>query len=146
MATKAPAPAPAAPDTGVTDQAQPSTAPAEPLPVSTPDPAPAAPGGLSSDERAELEALRAAVRAEKEAQKPAEPDAEARKAAALAAEVSAAMPQRHTYPDGSEVYGCPPWPELSPLQREAKAKREYAHSIGEGTRIPAGNDPFGTGE
>ncbi|OUM01763.1 hypothetical protein [Variovorax sp. JS1663] len=26
--------------------------------------------------------------------------------------------QIHTYPDGSAVNGCPPWPEKSPLQRQ----------------------------
>lgn len=29
--------------------------------------------------------------------------------------------QTHTYPDGSSVVGCPPWPEKSPKQRAAEA-------------------------
>lgn len=28
--------------------------------------------------------------------------------------------QTHTYPDGSFVVGCPPWPEKSPKQRAAE--------------------------
>ena len=28
--------------------------------------------------------------------------------------------QTHTYPDGSSVVGCPPWPEKSPKQRAAE--------------------------
>jgi len=63
------------------------------------------------------------------------------KAARQAAEVAAAMPQTHVYPDGSERRGCPPWPELSPLQEEQEAKRKQAVEMGEGTKLTTGDDP-----
>lgn len=33
------------------------------------------------------------------------------------------MNETHTYPDGSQRVGCAPFPELSPLQEAALAKR-----------------------
>lgn len=30
---------------------------------------------------------------------------------------------KHTYPDGSEVFGCPPFPDKSPLEQQAAALR-----------------------
>lgn len=63
------------------------------------------------------------------------------KAARQAAEVAAAMPQTKVYPDGSERRGCPPWPELSPLQEEQAQKRKQAEEMGEGTKLTAGDDP-----
>lgn len=63
------------------------------------------------------------------------------KAARVAAEVAAAMPQTKVYADGSERRGCPPWPELSPLQEEQEQKRKQAEAMGEGTKLTAGDDP-----
>lgn len=34
------------------------------------------------------------------------------------------MSEIYTYPDGSQVYGVPPFPELSPIQRAEIAARE----------------------
>lgn len=37
------------------------------------------------------------------------------------AEEPVVMNQVHTYPDGSQVVGCPPFPKKSPIERAAEA-------------------------
>lgn len=49
----------------------------------------------------------------------------------------------HTYPDGSQVVGVPPFPDKSPLERDAELRRQHAaaHGIGPaavGMQIPHG--------
>lgn len=56
------------------------------------------------------------------------------------------MTQIHTYPDGTQVIGLPPFPELSPKQRAEQAIREqqkrHAQSLREFERFEI-DAPFG---
>lgn len=46
--------------------------------------------------------------------------------AQVAEVVDSGVSETHVYPDGSAVNGRPPWPELSPMQRAARAAAELA--------------------
>lgn len=47
----------------------------------------------------------------------------------------AVMSSEHFYPDGSSVWGRPPWPELSPLQR-AQQLAEQGSAEGPRVQVP----------
>ena len=55
---------------------------------------------------------------------------EANRRAAAAGDEAPQQRIVHTYPDGSQVVGCPPFPEKSPLEREAEQKRAHAAAHG----------------